>query len=376
MVTEGAGPGAPGESIAAGRPPRGAAAAVSTMMSRGGVPGLSMVVVDRERLLLAAGYGLADRAESMPATASTSYLWFSMSKIVTATAAVRLADEGRLDMDAPVSEYVNYLPVPRTPPPSVGQLLNHTAGFGNPLPIRWVHPAGAEPPDPEALLRRLMGKRHAYRYPAGNSARYSNIGYLVAGQVIAAAAGMPFGAYIHQSILQPLGMEHTGFRYQDGADRATGYLKSSRIMDPLWRSVLPAGIAGDRHGAYLALNPFYVDGPAYGGLVGDVLDAGRFLRMHLRDGELDGTRVLFPRSARRMRTIDQAGTPFDHGIGWFRQPTNSPGQWVEHFGAGAGFWNVSRLYPDRGLGIVIMSNSTRRYDFEPLFALLATASWS
>ncbi|HEX9087811.1 MAG TPA: serine hydrolase domain-containing protein [Arthrobacter sp.] len=375
MVADGTNPGAPDESIAAGRPPHGVAAAVTTMMRRGGVPGLSLAVVDRERVLLAAGYGFADRAAKTPATASTSYLWFSMTKIVTATAAVRLADEGLLDLKAPVNEYVDYLRVPRRTPPRVGQLLNHTAGFGNPLPIRWVHPAGAEPPDPEALLRRLTGRRRAYRYPPGQTARYSNVGYLAAGQIIAAAAGMPFEAYVHHSVLQPLGMEHTGFRYREGTDKATGYLRAPRLIDPLWRGLLPAGVAGDRQGPYLSLNPFYVDGPAYGGLVGDVLDAGRFLRMHLRDGEIDGARVLSPQSARRMRTIDQAGRPFDHGTGWFRRPTKTPGQWVEHFGAGAGFWNVMRLYPDRGLGIVVMSNSTRMYDFEPVFALLAAASW-
>ena len=77
-----------------------------------------------------------------------------------------------------------------------------------------------------------------------------------------------------------------------------------------------------------------------------------------------------------MRAIDQPGKPFDHGIGWFRRPTKHPGHWVEHFGAGAGFWNVMRLYPDQGLGVVLMSNSTTTYDFEPLFALLAGASWS
>jgi hypothetical protein len=49
---------------------------------------------------------------------------------------------------------------------------------------------------------------------------------------------------------------------------------------------------------------------------------------------------------------------------------------VEHFGAGAGFWNVMRLYPDQGLGVVLMSNSTTAYDFDPLCALLAGASWS
>ena len=368
-------PGAPGESITAGRPPSGVTLAVFRMMGRGGVPGLSLAVVDRDSVLLAAGYGFADRAANTTATASTSYLWFSMSKIVTATAALRLVDEGRLDLSAPAGEYVSYLRAPGTTTPNVGQLLNHTAGFGNPLPLRWVHPADADPPDPEALLRRLMGRRRAFRYPAGQGARYSNVGYLAAGQVIAAASGMPFEDYVQDSVLRAAGMDHTGFRYRVGADKATGYVKAPRIADPVLRGLLPRGIAGDRHGPYLSLNPFYVDGPAYGGLVGDVLDAANFLRMHLRDGEIGGTRVLSPESVRSMRTIDQAGKQFDHGTGWFRRPTTTPGQWVEHFGAGAGFWNVMRLYPDRGLGIVVMSNSTRMYDFEPLFALLVSASW-
>ena len=142
------------------------------------------------------------------------------------------------------------------------------------------------------------------------------------------------------------------------------------------RRLLPHGVLGNRHGPYLALNPFYVDGPAYGGLVGDVMDAGRFLRMHLRDGEISGHQILDPRTTRSMQGIDHPGKPFDHGTGWFRRPTKSPGSWVEHYGSGAGFWNVMRLYPDRGLGVVIMSNSTTTYDFEPVFALLAGASWS
>jgi hypothetical protein len=77
-----------------------------------------------------------------------------------------------------------------------------------------------------------------------------------------------------------------------------------------------------------------------------------------------------------MRTVEHPGEPFDHGIGWFRRPSKAPGQRVEHFGASAGFWNVMRLYPDRGLGVVVLSDSTTTYDFEPLFALLADAPWS
>jgi CubicO group peptidase (beta-lactamase class C family) len=369
-------PGALVARIAAGTPPDGVTDAVETMMRAGAVPGLSMAVVDRGGVVMAGGFGLADRAEVRPATASTSYLWFSMTKMATATAALRLADEDRLDLDASAGEYVGYLRAPGRTQPSVRQLLTHTAGLGNPLPIRWAHRAGAHAPDPEALLRRLMGWRRAYRYPVGQSARYSNVGYLALGEIIAAVAGMPFTDYVARAVLQPLGMHHTGFGHTDGADRATGYVKAPRLADPLLRRLLPTGIAGHRHGPYLALNDFAVDSPAYGGLIGDVLDAGRFLRMHLNDGELDGTRILSAQTARQMRVIDQAGKPFHHGIGWFRRPTNNTEHWVEHFGTGAGYWNVMRLYPDRGLGVVIMTNSTTSYDFEPLFALLAGASWS
>jgi CubicO group peptidase (beta-lactamase class C family) len=369
-------PGETAETIAVGMPPNGLSAAVKTMMRKGGVPGVSLAVVSPDRVVLAGGWGLADRSANRSASASTAYLWFSMTKIVTATAALRLADEGRLDLDAPVREYVDYLRAPGNRQPTVRQLLTHTAGLGNPLPIRWAHLAEAKGPEPEALLRRVTGRGRTYRYPVGESARYSNVGYLALGQVITAATRMPFETYVQQSVLRPVGMDHTGFSYSTTADRATGYVKAPRIADPALRRLLPHGVAGNRHGPYLALNPFYVDGPAYGGLVGDVIDAGKFLRMHLCDGEIDGHRVLDPQTARSMRRIDHRGKPFNHGTGWFRRPTKSPERWVEHFGAGAGFWNVMRVYPDRGLGIVIMSNSTTTYDFESVFAHLAGASWS
>jgi CubicO group peptidase (beta-lactamase class C family) len=377
MRTTGTDRGGIGETIAFGTPPpRGVSAAVKTMMRKGGVPGVSLAVVSSSGVLLAGGWGLADRAANRSASASTAYLWFSMTKIVTATAALRLADEGRLDLDAPVGEYVDYLQAPGDRQPTVRQLLTHTAGLGNPLPIRWAHLAGATGREPEALLRRVMERGRAYRFPVGKSARYSNVGYLALGQIITTAARMPFEAYVEQSVLRPVGMDHTGFTCPAAAERATGYVKAPRIVDPALRRLLPPGVAGNRHGPYLALSPFYVDGPAYGGLVGDVIDAGRFLRMHLGDGEIDGHRILDPQTARSMRGIAHPGKPFNHGTGWFRRSTRSSGSWVEHYGTGAGFWNLMRLYPDRGLGVVIMTNSTTSYEFEPVIALLAGASWS
>ena len=96
------------------------------------------------------------------------------------------------------------------------------------------------------------------------------------------------------------------------------------------------------------MSRFFVDGPAYGRLVGDVLEAGRFLRLHLNDGELDGVRILAADTARRMRSLTP-GKPRDLGLGWFQSPGPGRGSWVEHFGAGVGFCNVMCSTPSGAL---------------------------
>ncbi len=111
----------------------------------------------------------------------------------------------------------------------------------------------------------------------------------------------------------------------------------------------------------MSLRRFLLDGSAYGGLVGSVTDAARFLRMHLRDGDLDGVRLLSEAGSRRMREIGAPGRRYDLGLGWFR-PTDARDAdppFVEHLGGGAGFLDVMRLYPTRGVGIVVMGNATR-----------------
>ena len=356
-----------------------AAADVEEAMRRalraGGAPGGSVAVVDRHGPVMSAGLGLADVGRRRPATPRTAYLWFSMSKPVTATAAMRLADEGRLDLEAPVDAYVPDLPLPTGRRPSTRQLLTHTAGLANPTPVRWAHAADRPAPEPAELLARLLRRRRAFRSAPGGPARYSNVGYLLAGAVIEAAAGMPFTAYVRRAVLAPTGMHRTGYSPSSGHDLATGYVRAPRALDPVLDRLLPEGVPAGRHGPLRALHPFAVDGPAYGGLVGDVEDAARFLRLHLGDGEIDGTRVLAPATARAMRRIAHPGRPFDHGIGWFRRPGPGAEEWVEHLGTGAGFWNAMRLYPDRGLGVVVFAGTTRRWDVDAVFrAAVAAAS--
>lgn len=352
-----------------------ARATVTGLMARHSVPGLTVAVTGPDRLLYAEGFGRADLAARRAATADTAYLWFSMSKIATATVAMRLADEGRLDLDAPVQELVPAYAARSGPQPRVRQLLDHTAGAPNPLPVRWVLPVDADDAEVDAFARRVLARHGRPRRPAGGPARYSNVGYLVLAEAVSRAAGAPFPDHVRRALLAPAGMTGTGYSHRDDTASATGYVHLPRPLTPALRAALPAGIVGDRHGGHVALRPFRVAGAGYGGLIGSAPDAARLLRLHLSDGVVDGTRVLSPESARAMRTIATRGRPFDLGLGWFRRPADrdaEPG-FVEHWGTGGGFWNAMRLYPGLGLGVVVMANTTRAYDHSALMAALVAA---
>ena len=175
---------------------------------------------------------------------------------------------------------------------------------------------------------------------------------------------------MRSQILEPLSMTRTAFTYDGlGDDIATGYQARLSPMTPLFRLMLPKGIVGSKYGRFVAFNRFYVDGPAYGGLVGSARDAARFMAVHLNDGEVDGVRLLNPQSVREMQTIRAAARRIKVGLGWFRRGSDrgSGASQLEHLGGGGGFWNMMRIWPDRGLGVLAMGNATS-YDHEMVAA--------
>jgi CubicO group peptidase (beta-lactamase class C family) len=192
----------------------------------------------------------------------------------------------------------------------------------------------------------------------------------VLAQAIERAAGRRFEDFVRSTVLEPAAMSSTGYAVRAGEDLATGYIRLARPLTPLLRGVVPGFVVGERHGEQVALRPFRVAGAGYGGLIGTAPDAARLLRLHLGDGQIDGRRVLAAETARSMRRIDTPGKPFDLGLGWFRRAADRDATptFVEHWGTGGGFWNAMRLYPDLGLGIVVMANTTRPYDHSALMS--------
>ena len=334
------------------------------------VPGVALVIVGPEGVRARTGIGSADLNAGTPMAPDLAAPWFSMTKIATATTTMALAERGVIDLDTPVEALA---PVIRKLRPTEWatritprHLLQHSAGIANPIPVKWIHPAEAPGPDPDAFLEGLLAKHDKLGFEPGTRSSYSNLGTLLLGAAVARAAGDAFTSVAEREALKPIGMAATGFTYPNEVAAATGY-------HPRWspmRLLLPRWVIGEPAGRWVGFTRFLLDGSAYGGLVGTADDAARFLRMHLRDGELDGSRIISVEAATEMRDIRVHGKRFDLGLGWFRPANqrNPDPPFVEHLGGGAGFFNVMRLYPTAGVGALVIGNATK-YDVEAVAAL-------
>ena len=331
-------------------------AAARTKGSR--TPGLSYAVATSTGPTIAGSVGFADLRQRRAVTPADQFPWFSMTKIATATALFVLGRRGALDLDAPIDTYLPDYTSGRHGAPTVRHLLTHTAGLGNPLPVRWIRPAD-QPADTE-LVADILHKHGRPRRSPGERAAYSNISYLLAGQVIEEVTHGSVEDTVTDLVLRPLAMTDTHFDYAPDRPRATGHLRAPRVFVPALRRVLPRWVVGDRVDGYTVLRPFLVEGAAYGGLVGTASDAVRLASAHLTAS----SSPLGDLSA--MRDISCPGKPFDHGVGWFRRPTDADRTppFVEHYGTGGGFWNAMRIYPTLGVAIVGMTNNTSTWPYD------------
>jgi CubicO group peptidase (beta-lactamase class C family) len=346
-------------------------------LTPGTVPSISAAVAREGAERWVASTGLAELESRRPASPATAYCWFSMTKMVTATAVMQLAERGRLGLDDPVSRYVDGLPGGRGHAPvTVRHLLSHSAGLANPLPVRWIHPAEEAGPQPSQLLARLLRRQRRLKGEPGDRARYSNVGFLVLGEVIAAASGRPYRAYVREQILQPVGMTRTDFGYTPAVaqDAATGYHRRRSLQAAAMELVLPRWVLGPRVAQYRELRRFVLDGSPYGGLVGPAEDAARFVAAHVGHGTTAGTRLLSPESVDAMQTHHARGRALDVGLGWVRRHSDAQTgeRYWEHLGGGAGFRTMMRVYPERALGLVTMGNATT-YDHRRLAAAVLEA---
>jgi serine beta-lactamase-like protein LACTB len=185
-------------------------AAVSRFMAANSIPGLSVAVVENSAVAWSAGFGTADLENFVPASSHTLYRLGSISKSITATAALLLWQESKLNLDAPVQQYCPAFPQ-KDAPITTRELLGHLGG------IR--HYKSDSQDDPEIgntkhFLNPIQGgldffKNDPLVAKPGTEFHYSTQGYTLVGCAIEGASGEDYVDYVREKILTPAGMTHT-----------------------------------------------------------------------------------------------------------------------------------------------------------------------
>ncbi len=310
---------------------------VDSALQQSAIAGAVVSVVKDGQLLYSAGYGYADvDSEQAMDPASTLVRVGSTSKLFTWTAAMQLAEAGKLKLDQDVSAFLDF-PLPEGEGSiSMLDLMNHRAGFEEGLREVLIT-------DTDKLIsNETYLKQHPRQriFPSGEVVAYSNYGTALAGYVVERVAEQPFDDYIDQHILQPLGMDNSSFRQP-----------------------LPEQLLNEMSGGYMTAkqDPWHFEyvttGPA-GSLSATANDMAKFMLMHLQQGEYQGAQILQPQTARQMHspstTAPDGFARLAHGF--FHTQVNGHTV-MGHGGDTVVFHTDMNLLPDEGVGFFVSFNS-------------------
>jgi D-alanyl-D-alanine carboxypeptidase len=321
------------------------------------VPGIQYTAVNAERILFEYAGGWSDIKNQEEMTLETTLTAYSMTKTLTAVAVMQLVEQGKLRLDDELDRYLQnpYCGHHIT----VRQLLDHTSGIPNPIPLRWVHLATEHASfDEDSALAQVLRDNANLRYDPGQKFFYSNIGYWLLGKVIEKITGGPFSAYVTTNVVRRLRLsaDEMDFVIPDPSRHAHGYLAKYSPMNFFKGFVTDSKVWGGYENRWLRLQDIYVNGPAFGGLVGSARSFGSFLQDQLRTDS-----VLFTRETKRVfetEQADRAGRPIPMTLGWHVARANHTAYFFKE-GGGGGFHCEMRLYGAKGIGSVVMVNSTQ-----------------
>lgn len=330
---------------------------IETMDSRlkPGGPGMAYIMAGVSGAIFERAAGLADIAGRVPLALTTTMAAFSMTKTLTAIAVLRLAEEGALRLDDEVRTFIEH---PYDPGITIRQLITHTAGIPNPIPLRWVHAAGSPTGfDGRAALAKVLARHGRQRSKPGDRYLYSNIGYWLLGEVVEAASNEDFASSMRRRVFDPLRLrpEDIGFAIIEPHNHAKGYLAAASLLNILKTFLLDRSVWGDYEGAWLRICDVYPDGPSFGGAIGSAAAFSVILRDLLKEDP-----VLLPGRSKAL-LFEQArlssGRTIPMTLGWHvGEIAGRPYYFKE--GGGAGFHCEMRMYPAQGLASVIMVNRT------------------
>ncbi|MFT6178075.1 MAG: CubicO group peptidase (beta-lactamase class C family) [Akkermansiaceae bacterium] len=280
--------------------------AVENLIETKRLAGGSVIVLRKGHIVYQKQFGLANRAEKKPIKKDTLFRIYSMTKGITSAAAMMLFDEGKLDLDAPISKHLPEFknltvwqkdgdPVPADPTPTIRDLLRHTAGFS----YGWsTHPVDAfyqkaQPLDRNKTLAEMTQAIAdiPLLYQPGTQWVYG-INTDVLARVVEVASGQTFDKFLQARLFTPLGMPDTGFHVPAE--------KNHRLADVFGGKAGILVTTEPAKGSQFLKKPAHLSGG--GGLVSTINDYARFLQMIANGGTFQGKRYLKAKTVKLMTT--------------------------------------------------------------------------
>lgn len=367
-------------------------AAMQAFVNEGKFAGVATIILRRGQVVDSSCYGKLDIAAGKPLLPDSLFRMASLTKPVTAVAALMLCEEGRFNLDDPVSRWIPAFADSKVGPASTGgepaaletpitfrHLLTHTAGLGLGLfdgPVEDAY-RGAQLWSPIfTLLRPLPDTVGAiatlplYAQP-GTEFHYS-MAFDVLGYLIGVISGQPFDVFLRERIFKPLGMPDTGFFVPANELERLGPMYKPRCDED--RLVVVDELAGSHYA-----NPNAVLSGG-GGLVSSMPDFLRFMTMLANGGELDGARLISPASFAAMTTnqlpasIDMGGAGYGLGVGV--RLTDDPEQGLTRgaFGWGGGSGTTAWVLPSEEIIVIGMTQSFIDFTAVDTFRRMAHAA--
>jgi CubicO group peptidase (beta-lactamase class C family)/D-alanyl-D-alanine dipeptidase len=328
------------DSVAAGPRHAAVARALSVLVeherAEKGIPAISVAIVDGQHTVWAKGFGVADSARGIPATASTVYRVGSVSKLFTDIGIMRLVEQGKLNLDVPVQRYLpDFKPTNRFGGEiTLRELTSHRAGLTREPPVGNYF----DDTSPSLAATVASLNRTTLIYRPGTHTKYSNAGIAVLGYVLEKTQGESFYPYLRQAVLQPMGLDHSAF--EPLPELQARLAKASMVTIDGRRFPAPTFQLGM--------------GPC-GSMYSTVLDLGRFLQiLFARGATANGERILTAATLDSMWTPQFAapGATNGYGIGFSVGRMNGHRS-IGHDGAIYGFATTLLALPDDSLGVVV-----------------------
>lgn len=319
-------------------------------------PGLQYLHFSPDSILFRHHAGHASVARGIAVDRNTRFNGFSVTKTVTAVAVLQLVERGALELDQPARAYLPSFPYPGHI--TVRQLLTHSAGIPNPIPLRWTH---LEAEHANFQRDAFFASEYARNPKLGSAPNarfaYSNLGYQLLGQIIEAVTGMTYERYVTENILARIGIpeQELGFALDPSA-HARGYHKRWSLSYPLLGFLMDRSRAFEgRERAWQAFRPYYMNGAAYGGLIGTADGFARYVQALMDTSHV----LLSPSSMESLFTENILGDGSASGmsLSWFLGKVDGR-DYFDHAGGGGGYYAELRVYPQLRRGSVLLCNRT------------------